>query len=66
MKFKKGDKVVCIEPIHDFLKLGHIYEVSGDSFILDDNIYVTVLKTETVYARRFREATEMDLALEGL
>jgi hypothetical protein len=66
MSFKKGDKVVCIELIHDFLKLGHIYEVSCDSFILDDNIYITVLKTETVYARRFREATEMDKALEGL
>jgi hypothetical protein len=66
MNFKKGDKVVCIEPMYGILKLGHIYEVSDDSFILGDNIYVTVLKTETVYARRFREATAIDEALEGL
>ena len=64
MSFKEGDKVVCIgtSPILG-IEEGRIYTIKkivGENLIqIEENMY-------EVYSGRFREATAMDIALEGL
>ncbi len=64
MKFKKGDKVVCIKGLVG-LKLieGKIYTVRS----IFSKRYIKIKGSHYEFCpERFREATEMDKALEGL
>jgi hypothetical protein len=63
VKFKKGDIVVCVdESITYDLKKGHVYIVRSTAL----NHVQVVGKSHYISSERFREATEMDKALEGL
>lgn len=64
--FKKGDRVICIDPIYDLKKKGTIYKLENDSYISTfSGIEHVNIDGRGVFAERFVLDTPLTRAIYG-